>query len=241
MSEFIPSGYISVDDALEHIGRETFASEWTGQERRARPGLIGIDEWLRIKDLAPARGSGAPDGAPSRKSATRSNAKSPHSTGDPSSDSYQIEYRAGLRYEAARDRLRVLLESGDREAAILDPFTGKMHRAAKTLWRQSGADRMIKKGRAPIPGSPNTGSIIIKEFRAAAAPTKPMPGAKISEAIKALQEEMAKRSLTRPQQAHFVRDRFSGYRVSDRQISQIYQSVTVRLGRPKRKSDTAGG
>ena len=65
MSEFIPSGYISVDDALEHIGRETFASEWTGQERRARPGLIGIDEWLRIKDLAPARGSGAPDGAPS--------------------------------------------------------------------------------------------------------------------------------------------------------------------------------
>ena len=103
MSEFIPSGYISVDDALEHIGRETFPSEWTGQERRARTGLIGIDEWLRSKDLAPARGSGAPDGAPSRKSATRPNAKSPHSTGDPSSDSYQIEYRAGLRYEAARD------------------------------------------------------------------------------------------------------------------------------------------
>jgi len=131
-----------------------------------------------------------------------------------------------------------LLESGDREAAILDPFTGKMHRAAKTSWRQSGADRMIKKGRA---GSPNTGSIIIKEFRTAAAPTKPMPGAKISEAIKALQEEMAKRSLTRPQQAHFVRERFSGYRVSDRQIREICQSVTVRLGRPKRKSDTAGG
>ena len=234
MSEFIPSGYISVDDALEHIGRETFPSEWTGQERRARTGLIGID------DLAPARGSGAPDGAPSRKSATRPNAKSPHSTGDPSSDSYQIEYRAGLRYEAARDRLRVLLESGDREAAILDPFTGKMHRAAKTLWRQSDADRMIKKGRAPIPGSPNSGWIFIKEFRAA-APTKPMPGAKISEAIKALQEEMAKRSLTRPQQAHFVRERFSDYRVSERQIREICQSVRVRPGRPKRKSDTAGG
>ena len=233
MSEFIPSGYISVDDALEHIGRETFPSEWTGQERRARTGLIGID------DLAPARGSGAPDGAPSRKSATRPNAKS--STGDPSSDSYQIEYRAGLRYEAARDRLRVLLESGDREAAILDPFTGKMHRAAKTLWRQSDADRMIKKGRAPIPGSPNSGWIFIKEFRAAAAPTKPMPGAKISEAIKALQEEMAKRSLTRPQQAHFVRERFSDYRVSERQIREICQSVRVRPGRPKRKSDTAGG
>ena len=108
-----------------------------------------------------------------------------------------MEYRAGQRYEAARDRLRVLLEIGDREAAILDPFTGQMHRAAKTLWRRSGADRMIKKGRAPIPGSPNTGSIIIKEFRAA-VPAKPIPGAKIREAIKALQEEMATKSLTRP-------------------------------------------
>jgi hypothetical protein len=237
MSEFIPSGYISVADALEHIGRE-FSSEWTGQERRARTHLIGIDEWLRIKDSAPARGSGAPDGAPLP---TRSKANSPHPTGDPSSESYQEEYRAGQRYEAARDRLRVLLESGEREAAILDPFFGKMHRAAKTLWRQSGVDRMIKKGRAPIPGSPNTGSIIIKEFRAAAAPAKPLPRAKISEAIKALQEEMAKESLTRPQQAHFVRERFSDYHVSERQMRQICQSVTVRRGRPKRKSDTKGG
>jgi hypothetical protein len=237
MSEFIPSGYISVAEALEHIGRELFLSEWTGHERRVRTDLIGIDDWLRIKDLAPARGSDAS----SAPLPTRSKANSPHPTGDPSSDSYQKEYQAGQWYDAARDRLRVLLESGDREAAILDPFTGKMHRAAKTLWRQSGADRMIKKGRAPIPGSPNTGSIIIKEFRAAAAPAKPLPGAKISEAIKALQEEMAKESLTRPQQAHFVRNRFSGYHVSELQFRQICQSVTVRRGRPKRKSDTKGG
>jgi hypothetical protein len=233
MSEFIPSGYISVDDALEHIGREKFSSEWTGQERRARTGLIGIDDWLRIKDLAPARGS---DASPPP---TRSKANSPHSNDDPSSDSYQMEYRAGQRYEAARDRLRVLLEIGDREAAILDPFTGQMHRAAKTLWRRSGADRMIKKGRAPIPGSPNTGSIIIKEFRAT-VPAKPISEAKIREAIKALQEEMVTKSLTRPQQARFVRERFSDYRVTTRQITQICQSVTVRPGRPKRKSDTTG-
>src|SRR5438876_7017578 len=120
MTEFIPRGYILVDEALNHLGRELFPSEWTGQEQSARSGLIGIDEWLRIRDLPPARGSDAPGGAPPRKAATRSNAKSPHSTGDPSSDSYQREYRAAKRYEAAHDRLRVLLEGGDLEAAILD-------------------------------------------------------------------------------------------------------------------------
>jgi hypothetical protein len=52
MTKFIPHGYISVDDALDHLGRELFP-EWNGKEQSARSGLIGIDEWLRIKDLAP--------------------------------------------------------------------------------------------------------------------------------------------------------------------------------------------
>jgi hypothetical protein len=230
MTGFIPRGYISVDEALDHLGRELFPSEWSGQERSARTDLIGIEEWHRIKDLAPAKGSGAPP----RKATNRSNANSPHSTGDPLSDSYQIEYRAGQRYEAARDHLRVLLEGGDLEAAILDPSTGILHQAAATFWRQSSAGRMIKKGRAP-----NTGSIIIKEFRAA-APAKPMSAAKIREAITALRDEMAKKSLTRPQQEEYVRAKFSGYRVTVRQFRMIYQSVTVPSGRPKQKSDTTG-
>jgi hypothetical protein len=235
MTEFTARGYISVDDALDHLGRELFPSEWTGQEQSARTGLIGIDEWLRTKDLAPARGSDALGGAPPRKAATKSKASSPHSTGDPSSDSYQKEYRAGKRYEAARDRLRVLLEAGDLEAAVLDPFTGIVHRAAATLWRGSGAGRMIKRGQAPIPRSPNMGSIIIKEFRAADAPAKPMPAAKIREAIEALRVEMATKSLTRPQQADFVHKKFSGYHVTERHLREIYQSVTVPPGRPKHK------
>jgi len=110
MTDFIPRGYISIDKALDHLGRELFPAEWNGQERKARANLIGADEWLRIKDLAPARGSDAGGSAPDRKPAAKSNANSPHSTDDPSSDSYQKEYRAGKRYEAARDRLHVLLE-----------------------------------------------------------------------------------------------------------------------------------
>jgi hypothetical protein len=231
---YVPHGYVSVHEAVDHLGHELFPSDWTGKERNARPGLIGTDEWLRTKDLAPARGSDAPAGVPHRKAAVEANPR------DPSSASYQMEYQAGHRCDAARDRLRGLLERGDLEAAVLDPITGKIHPIATTVWRRSGADRMIRKGRASIPRSSNIGPLIVKEFRTADAPAKPMPAAKIREAIKALQEEMAQRSLTRLQQAHFVRKQFPGYRVTERLLREIYQSVKVPPGRPKQKSDTPG-
>ena len=55
MPKFVPSGYLSIDEALDRLGRELFPSEWTGAEHKARRGLISEDQWLRIKDLPPAR------------------------------------------------------------------------------------------------------------------------------------------------------------------------------------------
>ena len=60
MNRIIPKGYIPVRDALNRLGDELFPSEWTGEEHKARRGLISEDAWLRARDLAPARGSGAP-------------------------------------------------------------------------------------------------------------------------------------------------------------------------------------
>jgi hypothetical protein len=60
VSEFVPSGYISMREALNRLGRELFPSEWTGEERRARRGLMSLEEWLKIKDLPPARGASTP-------------------------------------------------------------------------------------------------------------------------------------------------------------------------------------
>jgi hypothetical protein len=54
MSEFIPSGYLSLHEALDRLGRDIFGAEWTGEERKARRGLISQEEWSRIKDPAPA-------------------------------------------------------------------------------------------------------------------------------------------------------------------------------------------
>jgi hypothetical protein len=51
MSDFIPSGYLPIQEALHRLGCELFPSEWTGEERKARRGLISEDRWLRIKDL----------------------------------------------------------------------------------------------------------------------------------------------------------------------------------------------
>jgi hypothetical protein len=52
MTKFVPNGYISILEALNHLGRELFPSEWTGEEHTARTGLISADEWLKMKGFA---------------------------------------------------------------------------------------------------------------------------------------------------------------------------------------------
>jgi hypothetical protein len=129
------------------------------------------------------------------------------------------------------------LEAGQLEAAISDPFTGNLHPASTSIWRRHDADRMIERGRALIPGSPNIiGPLLVKRFAEANMHTKPLPAAKIKEAIEALKVKMAAESLTRAKQTDFVRKRFPSYRVTERQFRQIFQAVPVATGRPK-KSD----
>ena len=59
MSKFVPSGYLSIREALNRLGRELFPLEWSGEEDKARRNLMSEEEWLRIKGLPPAFGSGA--------------------------------------------------------------------------------------------------------------------------------------------------------------------------------------
>jgi hypothetical protein len=133
-------------------------------------------------------------------------------------------------------RLRQLLEAGQLEAAILDPFTGALHQATTSLWRRHDADRLIEKGQAPIPRSSNTGSVLVKRFAESNVDTRPIPQAKIQEAIEALKKKLATESLTRSEQAEFVRQTFSAYRITERQLRKIFRAVPMPTGRP-RKSD----
>jgi hypothetical protein len=160
----------------------------------------------------------------------------PHSSGDPSDPLYQEEYEAHERYVSARDQLRASLERGDFEAAALDPFSGTLHPVPASLWRRHGADRMIEKGQAPIPASLNTGKLLVKRFAEAKEAKRPLPKAKIREAIAALKEKLATESLTRPQQADFLRQSFASYQLTEQTIREIFRAVAVPPGRPK-KSD----
>jgi hypothetical protein len=237
MPDLVPSGYLTIGEALNRLGHELFGSDWKGDEHKARHGLISENEWLRIKDLPPARGGGAPGSGTMSPSTKAPAAKpAPHLSGDPSDPSYQVEYRARKQHMDAHHRLCQLLEAGELEAAILDPWTGKLHRASASLWRRKDADRMIESGRAPIPGSRNTGSLLVKRFAEANANTRPMPAAKIQEAIEALKEKLAAESLTRPRQEDFLRKSFPTYQVTKRQLMEIFRAFPVPTGRP-RKSD----
>jgi hypothetical protein len=66
--------------------------------------------------------------------------------------------------------------------------------------------------------------------------TRPIPQAKIQEAIEALKKKLETESLTRSEQAEFVRQTFSAYRITERQLRQIFRAFPVPTGRP-RKSD----
>jgi hypothetical protein len=87
MTEFVPHGYISVHEAVNRLGRELFPEAWTGEEYEARSGLISEEEWLKKKDLASARGGGAPGSAPIPKTIAAPVATALHPTGDPSRSS----------------------------------------------------------------------------------------------------------------------------------------------------------
>jgi hypothetical protein len=237
MNEFSPRGHISIREALNRVGRELFGSDWTGEERKARRGLIGKDEWLKIKDVPPPRGSGATGSGSMFQ--TPPVAARPHSITDPSNPSYQAEFRARERYVAARHRIRVMLEAGDLEAAILDTWTGDLHRGSAALWRRHDAERMIDRERAPLPRGADMGSLWIKDFAEVGVRCKPLPAAKKRDLIRALQEKGAAERLTRPQQKDFLRKTFPAYRITERQFGEIFREVTVPTGRPK-KSDKKG-
>jgi hypothetical protein len=256
MTEFVPIGYISIREALNRLGRELFPSEWTGEEHEARTGLINPDEWLKIRDLpgTGASGSGMRPGGIiiERTLGTPVPARAP-STGDPGGEGtgrsrprpgptdpcdpvYQAEYRAAERHAAARRELRVRLEAGHLEAAISDPWSGELHPVPVRMWRQHDADRMIKAGRAQKPPSGNIGSLLVKRFADASVHAKRLPRAKIAEAIEALNEKTATESLTRSQQAELVRKTYPTFHVSDRQMNEIFRSVPVPAGRPRKSN-----
>jgi hypothetical protein len=243
MTEIVPNGYVSIHEALSRLGRARFPAEWTGEEHKARSGLVNAEEWLRTKDLPGTGSSGSWRGPgrliverPLNTPVTANVVSQEAARSDPCDPSYQAERRAAERYAAASQQLRVLLEAGHLKAVILDPWSGELHPVPVRMWRQDGADPIIRYGRAQKPPSGNIGDVLVEQFADASAPSKPMPRAKIAEAIEVLKEKIATESLTRPQQAKFVRNRFPSYHIPERQLSEIFRAIPVLTGRPRKSN-----
>jgi hypothetical protein len=95
---------------------------------------------------------------------------------------------------------------------------------------------MIENEQAPISGSPNAGRLFVKQFAESDELQKPLPQAKINQAIEALKAKLATESLTRAEPEDFLRETFPGFRIATRQFRNIFEAIPAPKGRP-RKSD----
>ena len=232
MTKFVPSGYLSIRDALDRLGRELFPSAWTGEEQKARRGLISEEEWLKNKDLPPARGAGACGSGEKQEGAG--------SEGHAGFErrSFQPYVPGGVQGGEAADGSTSSAARTTRGRSARGGHIGSLEReTAPSLGFIVASVRCRsddRKGEAPIPGRRNTGSLLVRRFAEANAQRKPMSPARIREAIAALKEKIATESLTRPQQADFLRKTFASYHVTERQLAEIYQAVPVPTGRPRK-------
>jgi hypothetical protein len=233
MSEFVPSGYISVREAENRLGKALFPVSWTGDEYKARSGLMSKEQWLAIKDLPPARGSGAPDDIRAGGTAAKSAPATVPEHEDPLSASYQKEYQASERHRAVLHQLRVWLEAGQHEAVVLDVFTGRLYPIPFEFWRRHNAGRMLEKQQAPIPNNANTGTLLIKDLSPPSQAGKPLSRPQIEKIIAALRKTLETEKLTRAQQQEFVRKEFPQYRITHRQFLEIFKELPIPKGRRK--------
>jgi len=124
---FVQNGYLSIQEALNRLGRELFPLEWTGEEHKARRGLISEEEWLRIQRSGPGTWWGC---------AGQRAHDAKYAWGETGGTFERRSFRSflprGVQGEAAARRC-TLLEAGQLEAAILDPFTGALHQATTSL------------------------------------------------------------------------------------------------------------
>jgi hypothetical protein len=218
MSDFVPSGYITVREALDCIGRELFTSEWTGQEHEARSDLITNEEWEQIPGVPILFGPGAGGvWKPER----------PH--GDPRDQAFQAELKARKRFEASCEELRRRLEAGHIGSVRVDPRTGHVEGNSVATWRRDNALAMIKYAEV---GAEN---LFVEQFGRESS-SRPFSQSKIQKARELLQAEImtksTTRSMTEEQRWTFLRRTYPSQHITERQFRSICKGLT-KIGRPR--------
>lgn len=157
----IPSGCISIQDAINLIGREKFGAAWTEKEHAARAGLITIERHEYEKRTPARSGGGTLPGLHVTVSKASMVKVERRPEDDPGSEIYQAERVARERLDASKEELIRRLEAGEWSAIIVDPWSGQKHESGRSMWRTSFAYRCIEKARAQMPRSTNEGKVYI--------------------------------------------------------------------------------
>ncbi|WP_095203210.1 hypothetical protein [Mesorhizobium carmichaelinearum] len=151
---FAPSGFLTVLDALNELGRELFNEKWTGKENSARARLITAEQY-ELDKITPGTGSrGSAAGFPGRGGPGRGFYIEPdplkrYPFGDPHSDEYKAELAARERLETARVEMHRRLEATAMVSSVLDTNSGVMKAIDAATWRRADAPSMIEGGWAP--------------------------------------------------------------------------------------------
>ncbi len=147
----IPLGCTRCREAIDAIGRELFGADWTGEEDKVPvfqypPGetLPGMykkgEERRRMPDTAEYRAE------------------------------FESNERSRSRYQTAVREVLNRVEAGILIGVVVDPWTGQKHNLNARWANRSDAERLLKKGSAPIPNSRNSGNLYI-----AGLPDAPKP------------------------------------------------------------------
>jgi hypothetical protein len=118
------------------------------------------------------------------------------------------------------------LESGARQAKVLDPWSGELHDLKPATWRRWDADTLLRNGTAPIPSENHSGILFI----AAQQPASRSPSAKTRDGMVELLR--ATRDRTNAEQEAAIVEKF-GFLPARKQLRELRRVAGSKL--PGRK------
>jgi hypothetical protein len=124
------------------------------------------------------------------------------------------------------------LESGARQAKVLDPWSGELHDLKLATWRRWDADTLLRNGTAPIPNDDHHGVLFI-----AAQSRKPQ---RVSRSLSAKETDAIVELLratpdkTNPEQEAAVAEKFPDLHITDRRWREIRTQAGLRTPGRKR-------
>jgi hypothetical protein len=231
VARITPAGYMQPREAINAVGRELYPTDWVGDEDQApafqfAPGQI----------IPSGSGAGSMFVYRQSRTATKHEPVKYEPARMADTEEYRRKYEANVaarkRWQEVSEELLRRLEAGEVHAAVLDPWTGAIHKVPHSFWRRNDAERMLIRGQAPIPYSSNYGTLLLELFQAKAAKVakRQLTASEMNNAVQRLKTSP---NLTRSQQRKVILDLYP--HMTDRKWRELLRIVGSRPPGKKRR------